>query len=619
MADSARYRLEELTPVVAALHKSGYFEKHELKVLVETMHDFECKIKSTTLKKEDWKRYIDHQLKVEQLRKIRQATRRIKKLGEDEGRLARKGIERHIHFLYSRAVHKFKGATELWEDWIDFCQSSRSYKRLSKVIHEALSYNPGCTSLRLKATEWELEHNENPTTARVLFQDGLRKVKGNAAKILWIHYFQMELQYVHKLKSRQEALGISLSGEGDDEGDEGSNAEETAVREVLGGALAKLVLRNALSAFPVDLSMRRALLSVLNRHTIESAEGLEEIICCELKEKLGKMPEAWDVVAQHYYAKALGQKPWTQALKEATLAFEEGLHHAPHVVDYYVDFLLQQLNGQEQGKGDPSMNSGCSKDDSQQEMLKLQLRNICKQACKEGSCSDSVVLCWLDLERELGTLEETAGACALACRLRPLVPQTWMRHLSVETQLSQGTNSRFVKLEQVCLDALRHLLESPAVWRACMDVMLECGVVFKPVQELMIQLAMRGVQSSEMGELMGEFVSIVGRMDGIDCARSFFRKITASALSLHASFYKGVIKMEEEEVVSNTDAKRRKRISSLYEAAVLKAGQEDIELWVDYARFEYRNGGNYGHLLWRAEKAGHSAVDLDRLWQKGIR
>lgn len=123
----------------------------------------------------------------------------------------------------------------------------------------------------------EFEQSGDPAAARTLMQQGLRMCKHE--EVMWVEYMRMELLYIHRLRARRQILGLDVP-ETTQEGAPsdvdptaavtsitGSGAEgselETAVKAVLTGAVAGIVLKQAIAAIPESLQLRRSLLGVL--------------------------------------------------------------------------------------------------------------------------------------------------------------------------------------------------------------------------------------------------------------------------------------------------------------------------------------------------------------------
>ena len=51
-------------------------------------------------------------------------------------------IVRRLHFLFQRALQKFKGDIQLWAAYFAFCQKSGSTKLLGRAFARAIQYHP---------------------------------------------------------------------------------------------------------------------------------------------------------------------------------------------------------------------------------------------------------------------------------------------------------------------------------------------------------------------------------------------------------------------------------------------------------------------------------------------
>lgn len=51
-------------------------------------------------------------------------------------------IVRRLHFLFQRALQKFKGDIQLWAAYFSFCEKSGSTKLLGKAFARAIQYHP---------------------------------------------------------------------------------------------------------------------------------------------------------------------------------------------------------------------------------------------------------------------------------------------------------------------------------------------------------------------------------------------------------------------------------------------------------------------------------------------
>ncbi len=95
-------------------------------------------------------RYIEYESKLEELRKHRRQALDLK----DKKTLADYALVRRIHFIFERAMRKFKGDLSLWTRWLEFCRSSSSAKQLSKVVTKAVQVHPTAAGLWVYAAAW---------------------------------------------------------------------------------------------------------------------------------------------------------------------------------------------------------------------------------------------------------------------------------------------------------------------------------------------------------------------------------------------------------------------------------------------------------------------------------
>lgn len=96
---------------------------------------------------------------------------------------------KRVHFIFERAVRKFKRDLSIWTRWLEFCRATRSNRRLSRVAARALQLHPNAPGLWTYAAAWEFEENGNPGAARALMQQGLRMCKDS--RQMWLHYLDM--------------------------------------------------------------------------------------------------------------------------------------------------------------------------------------------------------------------------------------------------------------------------------------------------------------------------------------------------------------------------------------------------------------------------------------------
>lgn len=193
MSESVRFFLEGRVPELEDLFKKGIFSKDEIKEIVAKRTKFEHKIKRRGAILEDFLGYIQYEIDLEHTRKQRYEMLEIRA----KHSISDHSIVKYILSLYRRAVTKFRGNMKLWDDYISFARDSKSDKSMPKILASALQMHSEAVDIWIKAASWELNHLNNPASARALF---LRAIRINKeSKTLWFEYFRMELEVANAL------------------------------------------------------------------------------------------------------------------------------------------------------------------------------------------------------------------------------------------------------------------------------------------------------------------------------------------------------------------------------------------------------------------------------------
>ena len=241
----------------------GILSKAEVRALVKKRTDFEYRLRRRAAERRDFERYIEYEMTFERLLKSRRERLGIVK-GKGTGKFS---CVKHIHFIFDRAVKKFRGDIDLWLEWIAYAKMEMSSKVLSKVFARALQLHPRNAKLWVHAAAYEWDMG-NVTASRTLLQRGIRL--NSKAADLWREYFRMEVLFTARLAERRRVLGLSkmttkvMSAVGggeaaiaiDDLDEEAKNKEgnvalpdahstDAGLEELLAGSIPKAVVRYA--------------------------------------------------------------------------------------------------------------------------------------------------------------------------------------------------------------------------------------------------------------------------------------------------------------------------------------------------------------------------------------
>ncbi|GMI04563.1 hypothetical protein TrRE_jg7787 [Triparma retinervis] len=210
MAETVQAVMDSMVPAFHDFIKLKIFTEEEIKALVDRRREWEYKL----------------------IRKSRSSSSSSSPSSPSQFH-----VEAHIHFIFTRALRKFKSDVSMWMQYIDFAKKNDSSKKLSRIYAEALQIHPHSVPLWLSSAEWEFFSNNNAKSARVVMQRALRTVP--KSEDLWLQYFNLELHYVQRMRGRREILQL-----------EGVTAKSMEESPLFSGGIASIVYQNAVKSVP---------------------------------------------------------------------------------------------------------------------------------------------------------------------------------------------------------------------------------------------------------------------------------------------------------------------------------------------------------------------------------
>ena len=285
MADAVEQLLERQIPALRDFVARRIMTSAEAKALVEQRRLHEYRLQRRAARKVDFVRYVEYELKVDALRRIRKARLQLtKQTTSDFAQVT------HVFFIFERAVRKFQGDPDLWLQYIDFSIGQRAEKRLGTLFPRALQLHPRNVSLWIRAASWQYFDLSDATAARVLLHRALRI--NPRAPALWLQYFKMEFHYVSKLGARRDALGL----------------EAQSSSSFHRGAVPRAVFDNAVMSIPHSLDLRVGFLRLASQ--FDNSDDVTDHILASIASDFREDPQAWIVRATHCLSdqKALSRK-----------------------------------------------------------------------------------------------------------------------------------------------------------------------------------------------------------------------------------------------------------------------------------------------------------------------
>ncbi|KAH7622247.1 putative U3 small nucleolar RNA-associated protein 6 [Nannochloris sp. 'desiccata'] len=618
MADTVRRVLEEMVPELEDLEQRGYFNKNEIKQIVQKRQDFEYNLRRRAALKADFLRYIEYENKLERLRQIRRKQRSI----DGPSTLADHCIVRRTHFIFERALRKFRGDLSLWSRWLKFCQDSKSTRQISRVLTRALQLHPNCASLWTYAAAWEFEHNANAVAARALMQRGIRMCKD--APSLWHEYFRMELLYAARLVARRQVLGLTIDKD-TDIGATMTSDQDAAAALVLKGAVAKVVYNSAIDTIRDSLEFRAGFLEVLQSVELPAKEELETFILNDIAAVFENTPGAVALQARRAMAAAaLREQEDTEAQDEGMSlhAIQAGLEvfssslqesSSRELYDKLIEYLEEHIQTALEWRNTTSQSGQIAA------VLVQECIKVITEAKESGHASPQAVLTLTRAHLRLGQLNEALQAAG-GVKIAALERQHMGLHATTAS-LSGTAGTAAAPTAAVLEKALRESFNGGRrveLWYTALRIAVASNEPLETFGKLLIEQqsgSAKGPVQNGMGGAAAALFTAMWTTAGPKSARKFYTSLfkvpspggelvhailDAELALLQAAGSSGV-----DGGGSSSSCLSLAKIRDVFEAGVAAHGHADEDLWLRYLKFEqmHDSGKKAGTIHWRAVKA----------------
>ena len=364
--------LERMVAPLKDLRDRGIFSQEEIHAIVQRRRSSEMLLQRRSgIRKSDYLRYIEDEMLLERLRKLRKQKvlsemkdkkkERVENGGDDHDDAPNNGSKKHayqtsgpgdahivshLHFIYQRTLRKFNYPIDVVLNYAQFARDFKSFHHMSRIYAEGLQRHPREEGLWIEAASFEFfgyvaQDYENGSkeiggesstvmgssiqNARVLMQRGLR-INGKTSQELWLQYFALELHYVQKLRGRREILELGLNKEGlpiEEGSSDGENDEENRGVQMPNTLLlpSQIIFKNAIKAIPDNIQFRLRFVETCRQ--FPQTEQLESCIMDSITKDFGESVEGW--VARISYADEGCRMNSSKQQKEAVgfLAVEE--------------------------------------------------------------------------------------------------------------------------------------------------------------------------------------------------------------------------------------------------------------------------------------------------------
>lgn len=564
MAEYVQQSIEEMLPELEQIERVGICTAEETRKILKKRKNYEYKLRRRTKCKEDYLQYIQYELSVLKLVRLRRKkiAYRHKKKEIDVA------IIHRIHNLFRLATIRFSEDVKLWLSHIEFAQSRGEKSNVSRIFTKLLQIHNSKPDLWILAAKWEWETNNSPENARHLLQMGLRYLNTN--KQLWLEYFRMELLYAEKLRQRKTVLGIDESLP---EADEMSDA-------VLEGQIAEVVHQKALENIPDDVDFILSFLPVCR--LFDFTKPIKDKILSSLREKYSDRPQTWDALAREHLS---GESYDEEAESKFHAVYEEALKDTvlpkDQIWKLYLSTCLEYIEKQSATKGVI-------------EKRITKIFSLFEKAEKDGFLTEDLYSKWIQVLVNVGLVDKAEDTIKRAISQHSKSVLLWKQylHLNITNNLDENEAVQIFKESQKNIPEKKSL----ELWRVLLDFCVAC------CSEKTEELFEQGVTSCRQvaAPLKEYYLQWMFMSKGIVQARKLYKRLIKSKPVSLQLFYE-YFKLEDSQPFTKIEAIRK-----AYEDAVMEFGTSSSDLWVDFIKMEMNhpkgNPDNIGKLHYRALK-----------------
>ena len=517
-------------------------------------------------------------------------------------------IKLRIHYLYERALRRFKGDLSLWLRYLEHCRRIGATKRLGKTLARCLKLHPRAPELWCYAADMEVESNGNLEGARVLLQKALKL--NPKCEVLWQELFCLELQFARRLYERRLALGLD-DGTGKDLYDEDNEAtledreeekdsdednkasgkeqsSEQAMTHLIRGGIAKLVFDRALQAISKpSVPFVSGFLNTLSQFK-PAYRGLGRHLCERLKSIHSNNAEAWETIAKYQFG--------ITGTDSALEVFREGI--ATCLTEKMYCLCVDAMH-------EHSESLFSANEHMEAKELLLEIIAICESATQKGIVGEKIIQKHVKVLLQIGRHDEAIQVVIQASKITPQSCTIWLLLLRLHSRLNaeETTASSHRKLVEQAIDQVP-VTQSAALWLYAFqwcETLDESDSMDWLLSRLEWALSVGGDISSSLQHVAIQAIDIVTSKCGVKKARIYMDKLF-SLPRPGLSFMNHCIDFEMKQL-AESNSPTIDRIQALLEAAISVYGQDEYNLWLRRWRIEKDRNGNSGQIYWRAVKS----------------
>ncbi|KAG1703637.1 U3 small nucleolar RNA-associated protein 6 [Nymphon striatum] len=577
MAEVVELNIERTIPVLQQLERVNLFKKDEIKSIIKHRKALEYLLKRSTKSKADFKKYIQYEINLLGLLKLRRAKigYQFKKVEIDNVHI--QGINR----LFKMAVFLFQNDIDLWIAHISFLKKIHWTGSISKMYARMLQVHSKVPEVWIDASKWEFESNSSPENARSLMQRSLRfNVKSEK---LWLEYFKLELMFAEKMKNRLEILGV--------EEKQKKEADEID-DEILDGKIAIIIFKNAIKEI-TNIAFKTQFLQIACRFKFTNM--VEDEIYKSIEEDHIGMEEGLDILARRSLLR-INEIKSTKGVKKSIVkrtyeleriafqSYDSALIkiNSEKMWSLYIQFCVERLSA-----------SGTEK---HAVLILSHVLELFSQASNKNKLLPNDLMIWIHLLEECNEENQLRKVIEIAISAYPTDVHIWMKYLELCIHSDKDKEEIF-ELFQKAIKVVE-TKEAVSIWKLFSNWAIDS----KSTPETVSSILEEAITTCRGESVYFQFLYLdwsIAHGDFSAANKTFewikkHSRLTPELISKITSLEK------------NQKNSQIKELRSYYEAGAHEFGSTNIQIWLDYISTEnnHKDGNKIasGKIYWRAIK-----------------
>ncbi|XP_046856303.1 U3 small nucleolar RNA-associated protein 6 homolog [Xenia sp. Carnegie-2017] len=574
MAEYVFQNVEGMLPELEEMERLELFTKPEIKSIVKKRTALEYKLRRRISQKTDYLRYIQYELNLDLLRRKRRKHRGI----EQRVLPGEAVFIKRMHLLFQSALKKFPLDVKLWLQYIEYCKKAGSTQALGRVIGRMLQAHPHNANLWIMAAKWEFENQNNINSARSLMQRALRLNPESCH--LWLEYFRLELLFMEKVKKRRQLLGVQDQKDKD-------VVDTPSSSEFLSGKTAHIVYKNAIQSISDNLEFRLKFVDIYDLFC-DCDEGIDEVYR-SLSKDFPLSEEAWNALAmrnlKEKQAGKLQDKDFDSLQSERNSVFEDAVQkvNTEKMWSYYLDACV----------GDLERHTISDK------VLKKNVEHTLKvfrSAHEAKKLSAEKHVLWVKILQRNAKWNESLAICKNALKDFPSSVIIWKKYFTL--QINENSCGNLIEELCGCLSHFKSDVDILDMWHFGVELFtsLQATDEIDRLYKSCVEICTSKNALEKISEL---YLELIFLRDGIKRARKLYKRLLKE-IPMSFSLYQKCMTIEKSQAMPNM-----KRLRKLFETAVDNFGSDYSDIWIDYIRFEQKEGepSLVANLHWRAMKS----------------